>query len=663
MATPNSSSRMSRLAIFTHRAPPPKPGPSSPLSREVDRRDDDDWYIPYNGPVEQPKTPVSKEDRDSWGELLNGWLSDEEAKEPQREAARASHTTSAPAERTRSRVVSGISRQTRSTGGRTTHIPPGTKPRASTVSHPRSELVGGVGESPMPPERALPPIPLPPTPSEHHHSQPSVSKRASLASIFTFGRKSLRLSVSMDNLSLPFKRERSNTSATPPPPSLSRTNSRGRPRANTTLAHPERVSEADEYYQSYYSTLLNTPGNELGPNGRDPAQRPHPYAYPFPEAIRAAAQEGPSAADKGKGRLLNAPKISFNMLDPRGASKSVPAYLKPSPRNSLLKSSISTPNLRSAPKGKLRWWSAETWCDAILLPRPRFALRYVDPSGSGRIVSPPPSPIMTPVDSPSVSPRKSSFTTPKTPKKAKSMANLLSPSPEIQVVPRQEMPPVTADTSNRRASRPKSFAWDDLALPSPVPSLAKYVSCFSFIRVRRCALFAQSQSSHPPFRVLTSVSSVESWKMGGSSTHSASIGRPKPRARFWTNARGPCLAHGRSLSGPRNRGPARARGRLRVRSTSSRNEHSWVTRCDHRPSMCADHRYRRAGVGARPSRRHRPALLAPFSRRSPLSSHARDPSRTRTGTRTLWVIRYRGSHPRRNHLVGIHGVIRWANRR
>lgn len=59
------------------------------------------------------------------------------------------------------------------------------------------------------------------------------------------------------------------------------------------------------------------------------------------------------------------------------------------------------------PKAKERWLSAETWCDALLFPRPRLKVKNValynqgdesfiggpPSSGSGRIVSPPPSPL------------------------------------------------------------------------------------------------------------------------------------------------------------------------------------------------------------------------------------------------------------------------------
>lgn len=104
------------------------------------------------------------------------------------------------------------------------------------------------------------------------------------------------------------------------------------------------------------------------------------------------------------------------------------------PTEKKLKNSVSTPELRlsqvildatskssrqvlqkqprSLPRGKDRWLSAETWCDALLFPRPRLKIKHdgfsasehlsedsfvADGSlfrtGSNRVVSPPSSPL------------------------------------------------------------------------------------------------------------------------------------------------------------------------------------------------------------------------------------------------------------------------------
>ena len=206
--------------------------------------------------------------------------------------------------------------------------------------------------------------------------------------------------------------------------------------------------------------------------------RSHPYATALSE--EAEPQSAPPAVDKGKSRLV--PRINF--LDPRGPK--VPAYLKPSPRNSILKVSMSSPNL----KGKQRWLSAETWCDAVILPRPRFALKLIDgidaQGGSGRIVSPPPSPIRaghSPLPNESIQPRPEPAAQQAALTKARSIGNLrASPTrtegskPAPHPVSQPQLQPEASTSMALRPPRPKSWAWDDLALPSPVPSLAKYVS-------------------------------------------------------------------------------------------------------------------------------------------------------------------------------------------
>lgn len=252
---------------------------------------------------------------------------------------------------------------------------------------------------------------------------------------------------------------------------------------------------------------------------------------------------------KLKSRLLDTHKLSITLLDPLSHNR-VPAYLKPSPRNSLLKGSLSTPNLRNVqnlnlrklevPKGKQRWLSAETWCDALILPRPRFALRLVD-SGAGeslaanggsvlsgriggagggngvsvvgaslsrRIVSPPGSPIL-PEEARIISRENSSKESYgvergegyPTGRGAGGRYTEGSSSNRPLVVERSEV--VRQDVGeivgsaiidgregahggglgerNAKPLRPKSWAWDDLAVPSPVPSLSKYA-------VLRCLL-------------------------------------------------------------------------------------------------------------------------------------------------------------------------------
>lgn len=479
MAVQTSPPRMSRLGIFASKAGPSRPGPSSPLSRDVEELGDE-WYIPYNGPIEQPpKRNHDSDSRDSWGEMLHEVLSEDEDGGRRDggasgRGARQSHAASAPEQdRSRNRAISNASRLTRSTGAadsrrnthaRAPHLRQNPQPPGPTMSFVNLDQLGGVGGTPTPVERsALHTLPAMP---RQRDNPPPASHRTSLASIFTFGRrKSIHMSTSMDNLT----RDRAQE---PPLPTATPRSTIGRARANTTLPDTARgrMSHEDEYYNSYYSTLLATPGRENGPASEDNSLRSHPYAYPFPQPETAEPQSAPAATDKGKGRLV-VPRINF--LDPRGSK--VPAYLKPSPRNSLLKTSMSTPNL----KGKQRWLAAETWCDAIILPRPRFALKLVESGegGSGRIVSPPPSPVLPDNSDESIQARPGPAAQHAAMTRARTMSRQGASSPP-KPEPEPEPQPEASTSQNLRPPRPKSWAWDDLALPSPVPSLAKYVHRF-----------------------------------------------------------------------------------------------------------------------------------------------------------------------------------------
>ena len=105
-----------------------------------------------------------------------------------------------------------------------------------------------------------------------------------------------------------------------------------------------------------------------------------------------------------------------------------------------------------------------------MFPRPRFLLRHMGDEPATpmpRLVSPAESIVSGQIEASAVS---------KPLKKSLSVSELRGPS-----VPK--VPPSRADKDNppissapkSSAPRPKSFALDDLALPSPVPSLMTYV--------------------------------------------------------------------------------------------------------------------------------------------------------------------------------------------
>lgn len=528
----------------------------SPLSPTTEKRlenDEEDWYIPYNGPYEVPNdTPRRPKERDSWGDPIedDAVLDDQELRDRyggesidfEREDRKM---------RTRERAVSAVSGRTMSSGT----VDPSTVRRNSNANHTRHpvpsyinlDAAGGVGEAPVPLER-----------TSHPYSPASNGRRASLASIFTFGRKfpsspgkfppELVRSNSMSST----KGASSRMSRPDRPTSPTETPSL-RETEQTKASIPERESAATEdedYYNSYYSTLLSTPGKgntrpqdfsaaqprpallrsspEPWSPSRPQSATPHPYAaaYVFPSAALSTV-EIPSPTLQPLDTRFNEPGPSdYQYQNPSQATPPMnPVSALPGGHFTLphtrshLKASISTPNLRTAPrrapKHKVfdRWLSPETWCDALLFPRPRLKVKQ-DRDHDGAAKRAPESPLRrgTVGDDASPSwPRRNGMDSPnlhvpsRTLDHSISLSELRRPtnstavpaSPLIETIPRdhtttQDQSPVSLgkvpernddDNDNGarlRPLRPKSFAWDDLALPSPVPSLARCVKYHFF---------------------------------------------------------------------------------------------------------------------------------------------------------------------------------------
>lgn len=219
-----------------------------------------------------------------------------------------------------------------------------------------------------------------------------------------------------------------------------------------------------------------------GPSADDPASSgvssPSPYEYASrssrSNSIAVRQQHPYATASPYLGQTSPTPVDPPNQKSEhvRFPQKKVPAHLKPSSRVSLLKTSVSTPDLRAASrqpamylKTKTHWLSAETWCDAFMFPRPRFLLRHLeeDPkTPKHRLVSPAESIISEPMEASAV---------PKSLKKSQSVAEFRTSSSSKAV-------PIRADGNNAPQSpvpRPMSFPLDDLAIPSPIPSLITYV--------------------------------------------------------------------------------------------------------------------------------------------------------------------------------------------
>lgn len=472
--TPSPFARISRFL---------KAGPSSLPAREHEHEKpgDEDWYIPYNGPYEQPPSVRDSTDGDSWGPLVSGWLR-EDGRETEEQQGRA----------TRNRAVSSASALTHSSANvdptrrsfSTTHHGP--RPAGQSLGH--LDQTGGVGASPMPLRES------------QEQTRPE-QNRHSLANIFAFGQGTRRA---------------------------------------LTIRHSASTGQLSQEASSSAAVAVRrgSPVSVHLPQEQTLYVRRHPYAFPFSAPATSVPRvSSPPAAQQVR---KQPPNFSVTVLDPprrKSPMPQTPAYLKSAPSSGRgLKASISTPNLRqpapappprsapvplTLPKGKQRWLSPETWCDALILPRPRFAIRVDPGGGSGRIVSPPGSPIWPPVASPFGQPRPATVMDSQTDDEQTRRRGLYESRPSVQQVPAQAASPVAGpsrlggneqdwapgrtggkgDGTDRhsdavvetqptiKAPRPKSFAWDDLALPSPVPSLSKYVIfhyCSASIK-KRCA--------------------------------------------------------------------------------------------------------------------------------------------------------------------------------
>lgn len=494
---------------------------SARLRKNKQGRTDEEWYIPYNGPYEPPpEVPRKMSERDSWGEqvlddgaaLSNGLFN-------QRTTKHGRESESVTRVAWKSDGVSGDGDQKKGTrprsqsvvSGRTTspstvdHSRFNTTPqqRRSTVSsthrHPTTSYInldasGGVGESPMP---------------QNHTKEGSSTQRSSL---FAFGGQARK--APLERISRKLSRPPRSGSGlgigytvVSNPPKHSRNSSSGSSlihdvqpaqTSNTVPPEPQRPQMIDDedYFHSYYETLLTTPG---------PDQTEHP---PQPPPARTRYVFSTSLSPHPYARVREKPEVHTQSDLPRltftdtslhlQASTSADAARPSAPRvtgTKTLKHSASTPDLRIAsnlpltrtkrlpPKTigfKDRWLSAETWCDAMFLPRPRLKIKQQDELGfvgSGRIVSPPGSPM---VDGGIEPPGKGKGVASRVLAHSRSLADLPKASmPEAgpSSMTLDRMPPVQASLSPvqgasaiPRPPRPRSFAQDDMSL---VPSLAR----------------------------------------------------------------------------------------------------------------------------------------------------------------------------------------------
>lgn len=487
---------------------------ASPGSRNHNLNADADWYIPYNGPYEQPRGTHTREkelNRDSWGDPVFEGLGENDEEQPILDDVELHNrygghapTINERKGRARARTQSSASGRTVSSGT----VDPGrvsiATARRSTISHTGNpppvpsyinpDSTGGVGESPVPRPRNV--------------RDTTSTRRKSLISLFTFNSSSKKLPTSP-------KADRRHTPSTPGLSVQERSSKLveiprlpSDPVAAAEVLRDSVVTGDEDYYNSYYASLIQHSHHHQPPKTdlhlqqsssthsqpraveSEPSPAVHPYAYTF-SAMPPPIADTPLSAPppkthfdqsptvriySEKSRVVSQPQTNFNSMNPHSTLRSTQS----------LKNSTSTPDLRHAtprtkrplPKGKDRWLSAETWCDALLFPKPRFKVKQkknAGSGGSGRLVSPPGSPVLGyfangNAPQPGIASRVLAH--------SRSMMDLSVPTaagpsraPDYSL----RVPEIPEKSGSSRPPRPKSWALDDLALPSPAPSLARYV--------------------------------------------------------------------------------------------------------------------------------------------------------------------------------------------
>ena len=517
---PAPFSRFSRIGFGL------SPKSNSTAARPRKNRQDgseEEWYIPYNGPYEPPpEAPRKGRERDSWGDVVGEQPPDDDAALSTTRRKRygvqyntstedANHVTWKDGNAvgddnrrkgSRSRSQSTVSGRTVSSGttenSRSSTTPQIRRSATSSTQRPAASYInldasGGVGESPMP------------------HSRVSNSMQRS--NLFAFGGQARK--APLETISRKLSRPpRSNSglgigySPGPNPAKHRRNSSAGSSvirdiqssLGNTAPLDPHRSDDVD-YYHSYYSTLISTPGPARSHHTRQPPPAKAGFTFPTPRSSHPYAQvsvkpEVHAQPDLPHLTFTNAP---LSLQSSTSADAALPSSSQPFSGIKQLKNSISSPDLRAArnlplsrtkrlpsnQSGLDRWLSPETWCDALFFPRPRLKVRQPSESGavgSLRTVSPPGSPLPRNVYGTGIEPPDRGKGVPsRVLAHSRSLAELpKAPMPEVgpSSIPPNTGPPPGQDGvvppqplfTIPRPPRPKSFAQDDMSL---VPSLAR----------------------------------------------------------------------------------------------------------------------------------------------------------------------------------------------
>ncbi|KAG1729581.1 hypothetical protein EDB19DRAFT_1641875 [Suillus lakei] len=414
---------------------------------------EEDWYIPYNGPLEPPKSvsmakqdttrhPVSQDD-------VNAFLVDSRLLDRYRDTS-VNHAGPvglgpSPAQTTgfpRTRVRSDLTRRTASSSSVIDPTRP--HPRRRQASAPRLQIITrtsmdasvGVGESPMPMQRIAMSSPQrkmgrffgfgsTKKPKRQSTSTPVSPIRTNIPEAWL--PSSIQHSTLQDNVnfakpsgSSPNTGNHFDTHYSTLPRSSHRSH---------TLHYPPRVDAVDLFPSKHRARHIDLHGipdqdDSLPPSPTTNYNSPtifttHPYANTSSSVSVPALRPGTSPQyHQGHQQLdsgSHSTQFSHNprrnraltyAIDPRN-HRAIALDKDTHPLASSLKPSVSTPNLLATSHGKQtkslppvagfeRWLSPETWCDALFFPRPRLKVRRIHEQyggSSGRIVSPPITPI------------------------------------------------------------------------------------------------------------------------------------------------------------------------------------------------------------------------------------------------------------------------------
>ncbi|KZV98236.1 hypothetical protein EXIGLDRAFT_746720 [Exidia glandulosa HHB12029] len=399
-------------------------------ARSPHQQQDEDWFLPYNGPYESPKPPPKLSVRRGWGgvqhggtttdtgtsdaETAAGWTSASEREDDLPRGRSTRRVTLAHPQPGRKSFASSV--YTAGTGDE----PP---QRHSRVSAPSFLSLddGGVGASPAPPVRAsavpssqsggggmgvLAFYDRDPPPRDHRWSSlGNLLKRHNTPTSPLAAGSTRQRGNTLSHLDSPPPRPTVPASA---PPIQQSSSMRGFPSTTAGLG----LGHAYNQY-GFTPTSTPAPGRTLRQKSSEPLlstfNRPSmstspPQAHPY-------ANVRPVQISRPVG-IVHAPAHTFHASPPAPAHTQPATHSQPqtpgaqrlappqqtSPRPGGggilrgLKSSLSSPNLRAAfsrlsptpsnhtPSPKM--YEAETWCDALLFPRPRFRAHVVSPPGS-----------------------------------------------------------------------------------------------------------------------------------------------------------------------------------------------------------------------------------------------------------------------------------------